>query len=82
MTGEITLTGRLLPIGGVKEKALAAHRNSMTRVLLPAENRRDVEELPEEVRSALTFVYAETMGEALRELFTDTPEAAAETAGG
>src|SRR6185503_18336486 len=55
MTGEITLRGRVLAIGGLKEKAVAAHRNGITDVIIPAENARDVEELPDEVRAALRF---------------------------
>lgn len=69
MTGEITLTGRLLPIGGVKEKILAAYRNKMTSVLLPEKNRKDIEELPKEVLNAITFVHVETMKEGLTRLF-------------
>ncbi|MFP4067713.1 MAG: endopeptidase La [Spirochaetaceae bacterium] len=71
MTGEITLTGRLLPIGGVKEKVLAAHRNRMHAVLLPQENHGDYEELPEEVTRALDFYFAETVEEALHILFPE-----------
>ena len=51
MTGEITLRGRVLPIGGLKEKAVAAHRNGVRHVIIPHQNARDLEELPEEVRS-------------------------------
>jgi ATP-dependent Lon protease len=69
MTGEITLTGRLLPVGGVKEKVLAAHRNKMSHVLLPEMNRKDIEEIPPEVRSALHFEFADTVTEALNLLF-------------
>ncbi len=69
MTGEITLTGRMLPIGGVKEKVLAAHRNKMTHVLLPEYNRKDIEELPKEVTSSIEFVFADSIISALRELF-------------
>src|SRR5205823_11309177 len=54
MTGEITLRGRVLAIGGLKEKAVAAHRNAIRHVLIPYHNMRDVEELPEEVRSSVT----------------------------
>ncbi|MFO7780480.1 MAG: endopeptidase La [Spirochaetia bacterium] len=71
MTGEITLAGRLLPIGGVKEKALAAHRNGMNAVLLPEENRKDVEELPEEVTKSMEFHFAENVADALRILFPE-----------
>ncbi len=69
MTGEITLTGRLLPIGGIKEKVLAAHRNRMTDVLIPEMNRKDIEELPREVRTTMNFHLAETILEALLILF-------------
>jgi ATP-dependent Lon protease len=72
MTGEITLTGRLLPIGGIKEKVLAAHRNRMTDVLMPEMNRKDIEELPREVRTTMRFHLAETILEALLTLFPQT----------
>jgi len=72
MTGEITLTGRVLAIGGVKEKVLAAYRNDMTTVLLPAENKKDIEELPKEVKSKINFVFASTVKEALLTLFPDS----------
>ncbi len=65
MTGEITLRGRVLAIGGLKEKAVAAHRNSIRHVLIPQQNLRDVEELPDEVRSGLTFHAVKTMDEVL-----------------
>ena len=69
MTGEITLTGKLLPIGGVKEKVLAAHRNRIPKVLLPEENRKDIDEIPKEVVSSLEFIFVDTILEALRALF-------------
>jgi ATP-dependent Lon protease len=69
MTGEITLTGRLLPIGGIKEKVLAAHRNRMTDVLMPEMNHKDIEELPREVRTTMKFHFAETILDALLILF-------------
>jgi len=69
MTGEITLTGRILAIGGVKEKILAAHRNHFSHVLLPVGNRKDVEELPREVARSIQFLYVETIQEALAALF-------------
>jgi ATP-dependent Lon protease len=72
MTGEITLTGRVLAIGGVKEKVLAAYRNNMTTVLLPAENKKDIEELPKEVKGKINFVFASSVEEALSTLFPDS----------
>jgi ATP-dependent Lon protease len=66
MTGEITLRGRVLGIGGLKEKAVAAHRNGVRHVLLPHQNVRDLDELPAEVRSAVTFHPVQTMDEVLR----------------
>jgi len=71
MTGEITLTGRLLPIGGIKEKVLAAHRNRMTDVLMPEMNRKDIEDLPREVRTTMNFHLAETILDALLVLFPE-----------
>jgi ATP-dependent Lon protease len=65
MTGEITLRGRVLPIGGLKEKAVAAHRNSIRHVLIPQQNLRELEELPEEVRAGLTFHGVKTMDDVL-----------------
>ena len=65
MTGEITLTGRVLPIGGVKEKALAAQRAGIRRAILPARNEGDVAEIPDHQREGLEFVYCETIEDAL-----------------
>jgi ATP-dependent Lon protease len=65
MTGEITLTGLVLPIGGVKEKVLAARRAGLTRVILPKDNEKDLRELPEHVRREMTFVLAERIEQAL-----------------
>jgi len=67
MTGEITLRGRVLAIGGLKEKVLAAYREGMTRIVLPKENERDIEDIPQEVREKLAFVPVETMDEVLAE---------------
>ncbi len=61
MTGEITLRGRVLPIGGLKEKALAAHRIGIRNVIIPTENARDLDEIPEAVRSDMNFIAAETV---------------------
>jgi ATP-dependent Lon protease len=65
MTGEVTLRGRVLPIGGFKEKALAAHRAGIKTVVLPTENRRDLDELPRNVRRQLSFVFADHMDQVL-----------------
>jgi ATP-dependent Lon protease len=65
MTGEITLRGRVLAIGGLKEKAVAAHRNAVRHVLIPHQNMRDLEELPQEVRSGITFHPVKTMDDVL-----------------
>ena len=65
MTGEITLRGLVLPIGGVKEKILAAHRAGLKKVILPARNERDLEEVPENVRKEMQFVFAEEVEEVL-----------------
>ena len=70
MTGEITLTGRLLAIGGVKEKVLAAHRNGMASILLPAANRKDIDDIPREVRDSTELFFVETIDSALEKLFT------------
>jgi ATP-dependent Lon protease len=69
MTGEITLTGQVLPIGGVREKTLAAQRAGIKRVVLPRENEPDLEELPEETRSELVFVLADTLDDVLEAAF-------------
>ncbi len=65
MTGEITLRGRVLPIGGLKEKSVAAHRNKVSDVIIPYGNARDIDELPEEVRAAVRFHPVKTMDEVL-----------------
>ncbi|PIE04083.1 MAG: endopeptidase La [Spirochaetales bacterium] len=71
MTGEITLTDRVLPIGGVKEKSLAARRRGFSTIVMPEDNRRDVEELPPEVRSEVTFLFHKSLSEALESLFPE-----------
>jgi ATP-dependent Lon protease len=67
MTGEITLRGNVLPIGGVKEKLLAARRARVKRVILPETNRRDLEDLPQEVRDDLTFVFVDNVRQVFEE---------------
>jgi ATP-dependent Lon protease len=66
MTGEITLRGKVLPVGGIKEKVLAAFRAGVTQVILPRENEKDLEEIPAEVRGSLQFDLVESMDEVLR----------------
>jgi ATP-dependent Lon protease len=75
MTGEMTLTGQVLPIGGVKDKALAAERAGMRRVVIPHENEPDLEELPAEVRDELEFVLADTIDQVLEVAFGDAKPA-------
>jgi len=65
MTGEISLRGLVLPVGGIKEKVLAAQRAGVHTVLLPARNRKDLVDVPEEVKSQLTFVWLERVEDAL-----------------
>ena len=66
MTGEITLRGKVLPIGGLKEKILAAHRAGLTQVIMPAENEKDLQDVPDEVLQDLTIHFVSTMDEVLR----------------
>ena len=65
MTGEVTLRGKVLPVGGIREKVLAAHRAGIKKILLPKDNERDIEEIPEVVRKKLEFVLISTVDEAL-----------------
>lgn len=67
MTGEITLSGAVLPVGGIKEKVLAAHRAGIKKVMLPKENERDLEDVPEDARNELTFITVETIEDVLKE---------------
>ncbi|MCB9682011.1 MAG: endopeptidase La [Alphaproteobacteria bacterium] len=73
MTGEITLRGRVLPIGGVKEKLLAAHRGGITRVLVPERNRKDLVDVPEQVRDAMEILFVDHMDRVLQEALTSPP---------
>ncbi len=65
MTGEITLRGRVLPIGGLKEKSLAAHRAGLTTILMPQDNTRDIDDIPETVRDGIRFIPVATMDQVL-----------------
>ncbi len=73
MTGEITLRGRVLPIGGVKEKLLAAHRFGIDTILLPKDNEKDLPEVPEEVRNAMTINLVETIDEVIALALVEEP---------
>jgi len=77
MTGEITLRGEVLPIGGVKEKVLAARRAGLRTILMPKENERDLTEIPKELRRDLRFVFAETVDDVLEAALKAPPRAAA-----
>ncbi len=80
MTGEITLRGRVLPIGGLKEKVLGAHRAGITHIILPKDNEGDLEDVPEEVRQQLTFHPVETLSDVLRIALVPEHETGADTA--
>jgi ATP-dependent Lon protease len=77
MTGEISLRGLVLPVGGIKEKVLAALRAGITTVILPARNRRDLEEIPAEAREKLQFVWVEQVDQALNAALSNAPESTA-----
>jgi ATP-dependent Lon protease len=65
MTGEVTLRGRVLPIGGLKEKSVAALRNKITRLIIPQGNAREIAEMPDEIRNGVTFHPVTTVDEVL-----------------
>jgi ATP-dependent Lon protease len=71
MTGEITLRGRVLPIGGLKEKTLAAHRAGLTKIIIPKDNEKDIEDIPETIRNDLNFVIVSHVDEVLRHAFVE-----------
>jgi ATP-dependent Lon protease len=76
MTGEITLRGNVLPVGGVKEKVLAARRARVKTVILPEPNKRDLEDLPQEVLEDLTFIFVDNVRQVFREaLLEKEPQA-------
>ena len=67
MTGEITLRGRVLPIGGLKEKSLGAHRAGFTTIICPKENEKDLDDIPESVRNELEFIFVSHVDEVLEQ---------------
>jgi ATP-dependent Lon protease len=73
MTGEITLTGQVLPIGGLKEKALAAQRADINRLIIPRRNEPDVEDIPEHLREEMDFVLVDTVHEVLEAALEPRP---------
>jgi len=77
MTGEITLRGKVLPVGGIKEKVLAAHRVRIRTVILPRHNERDLEDVPAEVRGVLRFVFVDNAADVVRQALSETPAGAA-----
>jgi ATP-dependent Lon protease len=77
MTGEISLRGLVLPVGGIKEKIIAAHRAGIRRIMLPARNRKDFEDIPEEVRKQVEFIWLERVDEAVAAALESPPAEAA-----
>lgn len=71
MTGEITLRGKVLPVGGIKEKVLAAHRGGIKKVLLPIKNQKDIEDVPEEAQQEMKFVFLDEMQDILSQVLED-----------
>ena len=67
MTGEISLRGAVLPVGGIKEKILAAHRSGIVKIILPYDNRKDLDDIPEEVKKDLTFILVKRVEEVMKE---------------
>jgi ATP-dependent Lon protease len=80
MTGEITLRGRVMPVGGIKEKILAASRAGITDVILPMKNKKDLDEIPQEIRDKMTFHPVDTMDEVLCIALPEKSEAVCEVA--
>jgi len=73
MTGEITLRGKVLPVGGIKEKILAAHRSRLEKVILPRRNEVDLEDVPEDVRKNMEFIFADTVEDVINAALKPKP---------
>ena len=78
MTGEITLRGQVLPVGGIKEKVLAAHRAGIKRIILPKRNEKDLDDVPEQAKKEMEFIFAHSMDDVLRSALEEDPFAKAE----
>ena len=74
MTGELTLLGSVLPIGGVKEKVLAAARAGITHIVLPERNRKDLHDVPEKIRDQIDFTFASEIGDVLEVALAPKPK--------
>jgi ATP-dependent Lon protease len=73
MTGEVTLRGKVLPVGGLKEKILAARQHDIFEVMVPRDNEKDLSEVPEALRQGMTFHYVESLEEVIRTAFREAP---------
>ena len=73
MTGEITLRGKVLPVGGVRDSVLAASRRLLKKVILPQENEKDLDEVPQQVKEELQFIFVNHIDEALEKAINPTP---------
>ena len=69
MTGELSLSGKVLPIGGLKEKVIAAHRGRIKEIIIPRQNEKDLSEIPEHIKKGITFQQVETMDQVVELLF-------------
>ena len=69
MTGELSLTGSILPIGGLKEKTIAARRNGVKKIIIPSQNEKDLEEIPDHIKKGISFTLVETMEEVIEAIF-------------
>lgn len=72
MTGELTLGGQVLPVGGIKDKVLAAHRIGVDTIILPKKNEKDLADLPDDIREEMTFILAEHMDEVLEQALAES----------